>query len=252
MKVRLAIIVLAALSATLPLATAQKTSGPAAAPAVKAMTGPQVLARVQEVYSQLKTYSDSGTIVTEDGLPGTSTITKETHSFTTRFTGPRQFKFDFRKDGGDRYVIWGEGESFFTWWKSTGVTEEYPRGEGATAFAVSTLPTVGGALVISPLLFPTAGLQGPLSAFDAPKFLAIEDLGGRKMYKIRGDVRLNHWGTGVRPTTVWVDAQTFLIRRIVEDTATNSSVKGVTTTTLTPVANPAIPAAEYKFTPPSQ
>lgn len=100
----------------------------------KPMTGAQIIAQVQKTYSELKTYSDTGTVITEVQLPGVATSTKETHTFVTKFQGPRAFKFDFRHDGGDHIVVWCPGDaSFWTWWKSADTTQEYHLSASAPA-----------------------------------------------------------------------------------------------------------------------
>jgi outer membrane lipoprotein-sorting protein len=214
------------------------------------MSGPGLLARVKQTYAGLTTYSDNATIDIEQALPGVSTTLKASHSFSTKFTRPRQFKFDFREGEGDRYVIWASGDSFFTWWKSTSVTEEYPKGEGATAFATAQLPTAGGALMVSPLLFAEAGLVGPLTGLETPEFAGAETLDGRETYKIKDDVRLNHWSDATRPTTVWIDAESFLVRKVLEERPSNTDLTDTITTIINPQTNPTIPANEYRFTPP--
>src|ERR1043166_8647894 len=98
----LALAPLALMLAVAPV-NAQKTAPP------KPMTGAQILAQVQKTYSELKTYSDTGTVITEVQLPGVAASTKETHTFVTKFQGPRAFKFDFRHAGGDHIVVWCPG-----------------------------------------------------------------------------------------------------------------------------------------------
>jgi hypothetical protein len=65
-------------------------------------------------------------------------------------------------------------------------------------------PTQGAALLIPPLLFQAAGLKGPLVDLQAPRYLGIEEIGGRRQYKLTADVRLNHWSEVTRPTMVWI------------------------------------------------
>lgn len=214
----------------------------------KAMTGAQVMAQVQKTYSELKTYSDTGTIINDVLLPGVASSTRETHTFVTRFQGPRSFKFDFKNETGDRIVVWCPGDaSFWSWWKSSGVTQEYPKGQGSMAFATADYPTISTILTIPPLLFPGAGLQGPFETMREAKFIAIEQIGGKPMYKVKADIPVNHWGDSTRATTIWVDAETFLIRQVFQDNPTGEAGKTLTTTILVPTANAAIPASEFAF-----
>ncbi len=230
-----------------------EVAGPAADAAIDPsapMTGASLLQRVQQTYAGLKTYSDTATIATAMALPGNPDLLRGSHTFSTKYTAPRQFKFDFRGGEGDRLVIWSSGGPFSTWWKATGVTEEYPQGEGATAFATAQTPTSGGALMIPTLLFPGAALEGPLANIKDPELLDPETLDGRQMYRIKADVRVNHWSEGTRPTTVWIDAETLLVRKVLEERPSTTDLTDTITTTITPQANIDIPATEYQFTAP--
>lgn len=235
-------------------AEAQPVCGtkPVAGCVKKAPTAAEVVAKMKAAYAGLKSYSDSGSVLTEDKPIGSTMIT-EKHSFTTRFAAPKKFRFDFRKQGGERFVVWSPGETFNSWWSATGVAEAYAQGQGVNAFAMAELPTVGSALMIPALLFQAAQLEGPLVGLEGVKLAGSEQVGGRATYKLTATVKLNHWGGQSRPTTVWVDAETFMVRKVVEDTPTGMG--GATsrmTTTIDPKPNAATTAADFTFKPPPQ
>src|SRR5438128_768687 len=95
-----------------------------------------VLARSQAMYAALNSYADTGLVLNE--LGPVSTAIKERHTFTTYFSRtPRGFYFEFRKESGDRYVIWGDPEAFHTWWKTTGVKDDYPNPNNVGAFSLA-------------------------------------------------------------------------------------------------------------------
>lgn len=214
----------------------------------------ELLAQTRAAYAALNTYADSGVVVVEYKPPGAPALI-ERHAFTTRFRAPRQFYFDFRKDssaGGERFVIWCPGDDFNSWWSTTGVHETYPKGEGATAFAVGALPTAGSVLLIPPLLFQPAKLQGPVIDMTGSRYVGVEDVVGRRSHKLTADVRLNHWSETTRPTTVWIDAETLLIHKVLEDapSGVGAGTLDRVTTTFDPKPNPKLDDAQFCFAPP--
>jgi outer membrane lipoprotein-sorting protein len=75
-----------------------------------------ILQKTRDTYLVLKSYADTGTILDEFGAGS-----KSKHTLTTYFNRtPRHFLLDFRKEGGDQFVIWGDPDAFHTWWKTTG------------------------------------------------------------------------------------------------------------------------------------
>ena len=60
--------------------------------------------------------------------------------------------------------------------------------------------------------------------------------------------------TGVRPITVWIDADTYLIRKILEDTPKGSAVGRIARRTfmIEPQANPKLEATVFNFKVPTK
>jgi hypothetical protein len=213
----------------------------------------KLYARVLATYAELKSYSDTGTVVSEYSSGGDGPPLVDKHTFITVYRAPREFKLDFRKSGGDRFVTWCEGQDFHTWWKATGVQEDYPKGRGANAFALGAFPTAGANSQIPPLLFSNAGLHGPLTDLAGLRYAGTEKIGERNYHKLAGEVGLAY-GTGnvtsVRPTTVWIDAETLLIRRVVEDPPKGSGKIGTRTiTSFEPRGNPELKESDFRFVP---
>lgn len=216
-----------------------------------------VLEQSRAKYAALKTYADTGTVTTEEVLPGNSDQPAvEKHTFTTFYRGPRQYFFEFKKDpsvGDERFVIWADSADFNTWWSATKVHDTYPKGEGAEAFALSSFPTKNAAMQLAPLLFPQAGLHGPIVDIKVSSSDQTEQINGHRCYKLVGEVGLAY-GTGtvtnVRPTTIWIDADTMLVRKVFEDTPKGESGIDHITTTFDPKADAQIDEAHFKFTPP--
>jgi outer membrane lipoprotein-sorting protein len=86
----------------------------------------------------------------------------------------------------------------------------------------------------------------------APRLAATEVLNGVRVHKLVGEVTLTYatgLGGHARPTTIWIDAQTLLVRKIVEDTPAGSPQGSVSrvTTTFQPQANPQLGDSLFRF-----
>jgi outer membrane lipoprotein-sorting protein len=213
-----------------------------------------ILARSRARYASLKSYADTGTVLYDYGVPHVSR-----HTFKTYYRAPRSFLFDFtedKADGGSRFVIWCEGEDFQSWVSDTGIHNVYPKGQGTTAFVTTSAPTFGASMNIASLLFATAGLVSTFAELADVTPAGTEVIDGRAAQKLTGIARTTY-GTGhvtnVRRTTIWIDPETLLVRRIFEDTPkgmTAGSVKRVTVT-FEPQANPTLDDSRFKFAVPS-
>jgi outer membrane lipoprotein-sorting protein len=218
-----------------------------------------LLQRSRAKYAALKSYADTGIIVAEFN-GGTGPALRERHTFTTYYRAPRQFYFDFKADpkaGGDRVVIWMDGAEVNSWWLATGVHQVYPKGQGFTGFAMATLPTKGSVVQMAALLFPDANLHGPTVDLQKTRLVGSETISGRQCHKIAGEVGLAY-GTGTvtstRPTTVWIDAETLLLRKIFEDTPSGGPRASINrlTTTFEARANPELKPSQFKFSVPAK
>jgi outer membrane lipoprotein-sorting protein len=210
-----------------------------------------VLAKTQAAYAALKSYSDTGSVDTEFGPK--EGLAREHHTFKTFFRAPRHFFFDFVKaENADRFVVWSDDEAFHSWWQATGVAEIYPKGQGAGVFVTGSVPTLGALVEIAPLLFSGAGLTGPITEFGDGKVAGTEAIDGHPCQKLVG-VGKSVYGTGavvnVRPMTIWIDAQTSLVRRVFEDSSDGATISR-TTATFDPQVNPTLDDAKFLFTPP--
>jgi hypothetical protein len=213
----------------------------------------QALQQSRAKYAAMSSYSDAGSVVTSY-KSGAAPADVETHTFHTYYHTPRQFYLEFRKgmDTTERFVIWSEGQDFNTWWSETQVHEDYPQGQGATAFALGALPTQGAVVMIPPLLFSKAGLQGPLANFTLAKGDGTEPVGGHRCYRLLGREALAYGTgtvTGERSVIVWIDTESLLVRKVFEDTPPDMGGGTVSTitTTLDPVANPSIDPSHFHF-----
>jgi outer membrane lipoprotein-sorting protein len=233
-----------------------------AAAIVSVRIDPQVVAssalqRSRDVYASLRSYSDVGTVDYEFG-PAASRV-RERHRFTTYFRAPRHFYFDFVKQQNvDRFVVWSDDEAFHSFWQQPGLTETYPKGQGATAFVTGWAATTHSITVIAPLLFSQARLTGTLTELVDAKPAGTEMIDGHECQKIVGTAKSVYQATGhesnVRATTVWIDTKTLLVRRVFEDTPQGGPAGVVSrlTTTIEPEPNPALDDSRFTFTPPGR
>jgi outer membrane lipoprotein-sorting protein len=209
-----------------------------------------ILQHVRETYAAMQSYADHGVVIKEY-----SESTRDRHTFTTAFNrAPRHFLFDFHKQGGDRFVIWGDPGAFHTWWKTTDQQTDYPNPNNVNAINLNDFPTSGSATKITILLYPKAPLIGALTHFADPGLDGTEKIGGQECYRIVGRTSDIYGATGkevaLRKVTLWIDTKSLLIRQIREEAkATPGSINRLTTT-FEPAANPSLPDTAFQFTPP--
>jgi hypothetical protein len=215
----------------------------------------ELMGPVSARYRELASYSDEGTVEVRYQWPGNPLVT-ERHSFRTLFRAPRHFFFRFDADpaaGGDAMVIWCDGGPFQSWWKATGVHTVHDGGKGAVAFLTAQSPTKDSANLVAPHFFPQAKLPGPTYGLIEPREDGADELAGRRCRRIAADQRI----TGVvtvekRPTTVWVDQDIGLVRKVLVDTAPDSPAGMIDQRIflIEPVADPKLSDDQFTFVPP--
>jgi outer membrane lipoprotein-sorting protein len=218
----------------------------------RAQSADDILKKMRDTYAAMNSYADSGTVINEYGASG-----RDRHSFTTYFTrSPRHFLLDFRKQGGDRYVIWSDQEAFHTWWKTTGQQTDYPNPNNAPAISQSGQNTKQAALEIPTLLYSKVQLGGDFNNFADVERDGTEEIGGRRCYRLLGRASDAYAGSGKevnnRKMTVWIDAESYLVRQILEEWKSPAGSRTRLTTTYQPQANPTVEEAKFKFVPPTQ
>jgi len=209
-----------------------------------------ILEHMRSTYAAMGSYADTGTNLKEYG--GNS---HDESTFTTYFTrAPRHFFFDYHKPSGDRMVIWGDPDAFHVWWKATSQVSEYPNPKNTGALTLSDYPTDATISKIPPLLYSKAGLPGAVSEFEPARMAGMENISGSKCYRLEGTSSDSYGQTGnkvnVRTVTVWIDASTYLVRKVVEDAPAAPGAINRTTTTFDPKANPKLSVESFHFAPP--
>jgi outer membrane lipoprotein-sorting protein len=213
-------------------------------------TPASILEHTRSVYAALTSYSDTGTVLKEY----TQTSRDETR-FSTYFTrAPRHFLFDYRKPAGDRLVVWGDPEAFHAWWKATAQVTEYPNPNNTNAITLNDFPTGGAVTKIPPLLYSKASLPGAMQRFEPKPMAATDDVVGHKCYRLEGTTSDTYGTTGnqvnVRNLTVWIDASSYLVRKILEQAPAAPGTLNRVTTTFDPQANPKLNDQLFQFAAP--
>jgi len=209
-----------------------------------------ILQKSRDTYAQLKSYTDSGAVLYEYGVSS-----EDKHSFSTAFNrAPRHLLLDFHKQGGDRYVIWADPDAFYTWWKATGQKTDYPNPNNTPALSLSAPQTSGVALKIPTLLYGKA-FESAMLKIAGPALVGPDEIGGRHCQRITGQASDVYSASGkevnIHKVTVWIDAESFLVRKMLEEWKPLPGQRNRVTTTFEPQADPTLDEAKFKFTPPS-
>ena len=209
-----------------------------------------ILEHMRAVYIGLTSYADTGTV--RDYISPTDYVD---FTFSTAYNGkPRHFLLDFRNGSGGRFVIWADPDAFHVWWKSTGQVTEYPNPNNSGALTLSDYPTKAVSTKIPALLYGKVGLPGAFLNFLPARDAGLEDCGEKKCHRLEGETSDRYAGTGkivnVRKLTVWIESDTYLVRKTMEEAPAPAGLLSRTITTFDPQANPHLPDETFKFSPP--
>jgi hypothetical protein len=210
-----------------------------------------VMARSRAMYAALQSYADVGTVTYEFGVSG-----KDKHTFSTLFRRtPRRLLLDFRKQGGDRYVVWGDPDAFHTWWKATGQQSDHPNPNNVPALNGSGQNTYGVGLKVPTLIYAKAQLLSDFANFTDRTAEGAEVVVGRSCHRVVGTASDVYGATSkevnVRKMTVWIDADSLLIRKVLEEWKSIPGQISRITTVYEPQANPTIEESRFRFLPPT-
>jgi len=202
----------------------------------------QILDRMAKAYAECKSYRDSGVVKTVFvEKTGNRTVEKP---FTTAFVRSDRFRFEYKEKRGNqqsRYIIWSNGKEVLTWWDvKPGI--EKPKSlwlASAGAAGVSS----GSANRIPALLLPGEVWGSPTVITDAKR---AEDgkLDKVECFRVEGIY-------GNTPITLWIDKQSYLLRRI-DQQMKFANFRTEETTTYDPTINEKITDKMLEFDPPVQ
>lgn len=199
-------------------------------------TASKILRRMATTYADCRTYADSGAVTTifrsEEGE------SSEIKPFKTAMVRPDQFRYEFSVDGNTRsqYIVWQKGKIVRNWW---------------AARRLNSTDSLGMAL---------AGATGVSSgsAHTIPALLMPQEVGGRLLTEVenarRGEDRMcgDHQCFTIEgkyaddPIIIWIDKESYLVRRI-DETSTYDDFTADHTTTYDPVVNDEISPTLLEF-----
>lgn len=228
-----------------------------------AVDADEALQRSFAAYAALSAYADSGTVVEE------SSGFKDKYAFRTYFTRkPRNLFLDFvmiESEYNNGFKIKGDHETVI--WMENGLLQTYDRktqehaiysedgGRQVEALKAASYGTQGVSVLLPSLIYTKAGMMSVIQATEEATAAGSGTVDGRPCLKVMG---IERWRfpsgqvTGVRPVTLWIDAETYLLRKIFQDTPKNMSRGAISrrTTTFRPHANPSLDPASFHFTVP--
>jgi outer membrane lipoprotein-sorting protein len=255
------------LNPLLPWAVAALVAGPDSAAEARraAFEANDVLAKMRAAYEKLTSYADSGTV-----LDASSGYT-ERATFRILYTkDPSNLLIDFRSIGSEydtgirvpndqRIVLWMEKGELQTWSTVSQRHETYPAAGGQQVNAVqgADVFTRGISVLVPSHLYSKSGMASAVQATEDAEADGFETVNGRKCYRLLGVERWRYPSgqeTGVRAITIWVDAETYLILKVFEDTPKGYPRNQIShrTTTIKPRANPKLAPALFRYTVPER
>jgi len=224
------------------------------------MTAADVLSRVCDAYGSCETYRDSGMMFQEstdlngDAWPADPMDPRKgaraARPFRTAWTRSGRFRFEYVDScdpGAARYVIWASGMDVRAGWGEASETSGPVTLEHALGAASGVSWGVSGELPIACLVgIKTAATILP-SGEETAELISDECIMGRRCMRIRLDAP-GRPPFGPANQTLWIDAETFLVRRI-ESTLTTAISEIHILVEYSPEANPSLSGKDLDFEP---
>jgi hypothetical protein len=224
----------------------------------------EVLGKMRAAYAALTSYADSGTVLDETvGYTDRSTFrtffTREPNNLFIEFRGlGSEYKSGAHVPSNAHIVLWMENGELQTWSGASQAHETYPRAAGQQVHAVKSAgyATFGISVLVPSHLYTNAGMVSPIHAADEVEADGFETVNGRKCYRLLGVERWRYPSgqeTGVRPITIWIDAETYLIHKVLQDTPKGYPRNQISrrVTTIKHRANPKLAPAQFRYTVPA-
>jgi RNA polymerase sigma factor (sigma-70 family) len=220
---------------------AAKVASPAKEAKPDDLTARQIVDRMAKAYADCKSYRDSGVVKTlfiENG--GNRTVEKP---FTTAFVRPDRFRFEYKETVGDqqmRHIVWSDGKGVQTWWDVKPGIDKPKSLELALGGAAGV--SSDSSLSIPQLLLP-AKMGWRKLALTEPKRAKDGKLDNVDCFRVEGKY-------GGNPITLWIEKQSYLVRRI-DEQARFPDFRTEQTTTYDPIIDKKITDRLLEFDPPA-
>jgi hypothetical protein len=218
-------------------------------------------------YGTLESYADSGTVLREaPGIRDRATFKTYYRRQTLDFYFEHQWltsenpktpglKIDLSTR---RRVLWMRNGELQAFSQELGTHQRYPREGGNQTGALTGIAaaTSGTSTLIPSLLFAKSDLPGTLRQISEASEAGFDNVDEHRCHRIEG-VAAEFYPSGartnVRAVTVWIDAETLLIRKVFEDTPQGYMAGSYSrlTVTMDPQANSLLDDTKFEFIPPS-
>ncbi len=222
----------------------------------QALTLEALLDRVRRTYSEAKTYQDKGVVTTTFFKPDGAEMMAAEKPFSTAFVRPDRFRFEYRqKREGDakasRYLIARDASGKVRrWWDVRPGVEE--GGSLYMALAGATGVSDGSANTVPSLLLTDDRHGGNWTKHKELVLLEDAETAGRRCHRVQLTIPpIPNTPAQGSVYTYWVDAESFLLRRI-ESKTTFPDFFAKSVTTYEPILNGEVPDAALAFDPPEK
>jgi len=219
------------------------------------LTAEQIVELATQVYARCDSYRDSGNAATKYTSDEREWTAEK--PFETVFVRPSRIRFEFKdmsaSDPPPSYIIWADGNDVRTWSDvQPGVNKPPTLRE---AFAGAAGVSQGTSHRVPSMLLPDP--SAPKSALEMSYARRIEngEVDGFECFRIRGQSIRTPRTLGLGDTavvlrenssTIWIDKQSYLVRRVDESNG-YESFRTETVTTYSPEINVDIPAEKLQF-----
>jgi hypothetical protein len=223
-----------------------------------------VLAKTRGAYAALTSYADSGTVLNETpGYTDRSTFrtlfTRDPSNLLIEYRAlPSEYKSGVRVPLNNHVVLWMESNALQAWSSSTQEHETYTAESGQQVNALKNRAgvTAGISVLIPSHLYGTSGLASAVQATEEAEADGFETVNGRRCFRILGVERWRYPSgqvTGVRAITLWIDAETYLFHKVVQDTPKGMPRGSLNrmTTTIKHRVNPDLKSEQFRFAVPA-
>jgi len=176
------------------------------------LSAEEIIVRMAQTYASARTYRDTGQAETITLIAGI-VINRSTakRPFTTAFVRPDRFRFEYRlkrpsRNEWKRYIVHADSTGVRTWWSIRPGVEQ----EKSLSLAIVGARGVsrGSAHTVPVLLMPEAVRGWSMTELKNPSKFEDGVIDGREYWRVRGK------GPNGDTIILWIDPETYLIRRI--------------------------------------
>lgn len=209
-----------------------------------------ILTKSEKTHAECTTYSDTGLVSTTFIEPEGNRVSDK--PFSTAFVREGGFRFEYSSkypiplaQHANRYIIWTDGTVVRTWWDVRPGVEE--KDSLFMALAGATGVSGGSAHAVPSLLMPANASGALITNLLEPRLLESNKLAGIDCFRVEGEQTYGDHDT----TVIWIDRETYLIRRI-DTSHIFPDFKTETTTTYYPAVNGTVGKDALEFNAPSE